>query len=103
MDGFAREKRGEACWRTARRDRAKPLTLFDEQGAVGGFAQSRRLLQHCLENRGKVARGAVDDLQDFGGRGLLFQGLARLGYEACVLHGDDRLSRKVLEKSNLIV
>ena len=39
----------------------------------------------------------IDDAEHLGGRGLLLQGLARLGDEARVLHRDDRLRREALQ------
>ena len=38
-----------------------------------------------------------------GGRGLLFQRLARLGDQPRVLHRDDRLRREVLQQRDLLV
>ena len=42
------------------------------------------------------------DLQYLGGRGLLLQGLARLGQEPRVLHRDHRLRREVLQQRDLL-
>ncbi len=50
-----------------------------------------RLLENRVEHRLQVAGRAVDDLQHLGGRGLLFQRLARLGDEPRVLDRDHRL------------
>jgi hypothetical protein len=46
---------------------------------VGGAAKAVRFFQDRVEHRREVAGRAVDYLQDFGGRGLLLQRLARLG------------------------
>ena|SRR6516162_3414201 len=64
---------------------------------AGGF------LQHRVEYRGEVAGGGIDDLQYLGGRGLLFQGFARLGQEAGIFHRDNRLRCEVLQEGDLLV
>jgi hypothetical protein len=61
------------------RNRMEALAVICPQIAVGRFAQPHRLFEHRVEDRGEVARRAVDDLQYLGGRGLLLQSLARLG------------------------
>ena len=68
-----------------------------------GFAQPHRLLQHRVEHRREVAGRGVDDLQYLGGRGLLLQGLARLGHQPRVLHRDDRLRGEVLHQLDLLL
>src|SRR5215467_2424400 len=65
---------------------------FDEpEGALDSAAESDRLLEHRVKHRCEVAGRGIDDLQYLGCRSLLLQGLARLGQEPCVLHGDHRL------------
>ena len=54
------------------------------------------LFEDCVEYRGQIAGGGVDDLQYLGGRSLLLQCLARLGQEPRVLHRNDRLRREIL-------
>src|SRR5215471_14440620 len=61
------------------------------------------LSQYSVEDRREVAGRGVDDAEDFGGRGLLLQGLTRLGDEARVLHRDNGLRRKVLQQRDLLV
>ena len=55
-----------------------------------------RFFQDRIEDRRQVAGRGIDDPEHFGGGGLLFQGLARLGQEPRILHRDDRLRREVL-------
>ena len=62
-----------------------------------------RLLQHRVEHRRQIAGRGVDDLQHFGGRGLLFQRLALLGHQPRVLHRDHRLGGEVFQQSDLLV
>src|SRR5262249_11747550 len=57
--------------RTVHRDRAKGISLAQEQVAKLGIAQSRRILQHGLEHGLELARRTADDTQDLRGRGLL--------------------------------
>jgi hypothetical protein len=59
-------------------------------------------LDHRVEDRGEVAGRRIDDLQYLGGRGLLFQGLARLGQQPRILHRDDCLRREVLQQRDLL-
>src|SRR5207237_5953954 len=81
----------------------KPLAVISSQMAEGGPAQAQCLFQHLVEHRGEVAGRGIDDLQDLGGRGLLFEGFARLGNEPRVLHRDDRLRGEVLQQRDLFV
>ena len=53
-----------------------------------------RLFQDRVEYRGEVAGRGIDDLQDFGGCGLLLQCLARLGDQPRILDRDHRLVGK---------
>ena len=94
---------------------------FDELGAflkanvaagshllTDGFAAYRgrdatAVVQHRVEHRREVTGRGIDDLQHLGGRGLLLQGLARLGQEPRILHRDDRLRREVLQQCDLLV
>jgi hypothetical protein len=39
--------------------------------SVSRLAEAQRLLQDRVEHRGEIAGGGIDDLQYFGGRGLL--------------------------------
>jgi len=55
------------------------FTVIGEQHTGLGSAEAMRLIQHRFEHRFEVTRRAVDDLQYFGGRSLLLQGLACLG------------------------
>ncbi len=75
----------------ARRCRFEPLPVVEHEAAKRRLAELRRLLQHCVEHRGEVTRRGIDDPQHLGGRGLLLQGLARLGQEPRILHRDHRL------------
>ena len=54
-------------------------------------------LQYRVKHRRKLAGRGIDDLQHLGGRGLLLQGLARLGQQPRILHRDDRLRREIFK------
>src|SRR6516162_9211925 len=60
-------------------DSVPRLVFKDPQRPESGSAKLMRLLQDHLEDWGKVAGRGIDDLQDLGGGGLLFQGLSGLG------------------------
>src|SRR5947209_18668866 len=79
------------------------LTIEDANRRFVGLAQFGRSFDHRVENGRKVSRRGIDDPKHLGGRGLLFQGLARLGDETCILHCDDGLSCKVLQERDLFV
>src|SRR3979411_3490733 len=73
------------------------------QHRVGSAAEPPRSLNHRVEHRGEVAGRGIDDAEHLGGRGVLLQGLTRLGNEARVLHRDDRLRREILQQRYLLV
>ncbi len=73
------------------RDRSRPVS---PQHAESGLTQPHRRFEHRVEHRREVAGRGVDDLQHLGGRGLLLQGLARLGQQPRVLDRDNRLVGK---------
>jgi hypothetical protein len=50
----------------------------------------------------EVARRAIDDLKDFGGRGLLVERFAGLGDKAGVLDGDHGLRSEILQQGDLL-
>ena len=62
-----------------------------------------RPLQYCLEDRREVPGRRIDDAEHLSGRGLLLQGLTRLGQEPRVLHRDHRLRSKAFEQSDVFV
>jgi hypothetical protein len=76
---------------------------FEFQIAILDPAQAHRLFEDRVEHRREVAGRGLDDAEHLGGRGLLLQGLARLGQQARVLHRGDRLCRKILEQRDLLV
>src|SRR5262249_23030591 len=80
----------------------KALTIPGSENAKGRLTKPRRLFQQCVEHWREVTGRAVDDPQYFAGRGLLLQGLARLGNQPRVLHCNDRLGREVLQECNLL-
>ena len=85
-------------------DRAQTLAVIELQDCRSAAPQRRvRLFQHRVEHRREVAGRGIDDLQHLGGRGLLLQGLARLGDEPRVLHRDHRLRREILQQRDLLV
>src|SRR5438105_1035892 len=81
----------------------KALAVESSQHSKRSSAQVQRLFEHRVKYRRELAGRGVDDPQHLGGGGLLFQGLARLGDEARVLHRDDRLRREVLQQRDLLV
>jgi hypothetical protein len=60
-----------------------------------------RLLQDRVEHRSEIAGRTVDDLEDLGGRGLLFQCLTGLGDQPGILDRNDRLVGKGAHQLNL--
>src|SRR5262245_36959249 len=85
-----------ARW-TANRGEMEKFAVIRKHVTVSRLAEPDRSLEHRVEDRGEVAGGGIDDLQYLGGRGLLFQGFARLDNEPRILHRDDRLCREVLQ------
>jgi hypothetical protein len=85
------------------RCRMEALAVIGPQIAVGRAAQARRLFQHRREHRRRIAARGIDDLQDFGNRGLLLQGLTRFGQKPRVLHRNDRLGGEILQQRDLLV
>jgi hypothetical protein len=77
------------------------LAVVGPQGSKSRLGKLRSLFQHRVEDRDEIAGGGIDDLEDFGGGGLLFQSLARLGDEPRVLHGDDCLRREIFQQRDL--
>ena len=84
-------------------DGAKEFAVIGQQGPVRRFAKGVRLFQYRIEHRGEIAGRAIDDLQYLGRRGLLLQGLARLGQEPRILYRDHCLGREILQQRNLSV
>src|SRR6516162_4112255 len=80
-----------------------PLAVISTDAAELRVAQSKCLLQHRVEDRPEITRRAVNDLQNLGSRGLLFQRLTRLGDEPRILYCDDSLRREVLQQRDLLV
>ena len=84
---------------TPRMAASRELTgLGQEHGAVGGVAESARVLDDRVEDRLLVGRRARDHAQDLAGRRLLLQRLGevgvlglQLGEQPRVLDGDGRL------------
>ena len=97
------------CAYVAQRKR-KLVAFAKPQVAELGFADAGRIFQHRLEYRLQLAGRAGDDLQHFGGRGLLLQrlgeivgALAQLVEQPRVLDGDDGLGGEVLHQLDLLV
>jgi len=78
------------------------LTVEAEDRAAIRIAKAVRLLQYRIEYRRQIARRGVDDLQYFGGRGLLLQRLTRLGQEPRVFHRDHRLISESAHEFDLL-
>ena len=79
------------------------LTIPSPENSKGCLAKPGRLFQHRIEHWREVAGRGIDDLQYFGGRGLLFQRFARLGQEPRILHRDYRLRRELLQQRYLLL
>src|SRR6516225_4687052 len=73
---------------------AKELAIEADKTPKRRLAKPQRLVEHLIKDGLKVAGRRIDDLKDFGGRGLLLQGLARLGQQPRILDRDDRLVGK---------
>jgi len=99
---FARD-RGVFFRETTRGDRWHTLAIIKTERTECGPAQCVCLFQYRVEYWRKVAGRAVDDLQYFGGGGLLLQSLARLGDQPRIFHCDDRLRSEVLQQRDLLV
>src|SRR5215831_3958487 len=57
----------------------KAFAVIDKQVAMRRVTEPYRLVEHRVEYRGQVARGAVDDAQHFGGCCLLIERLFKFG------------------------
>src|SRR5215472_6146975 len=99
----SRQKFLKRRWCAVDGGRMDPLAIIGPKGPESGSAQSQGLFEHRVEHRSEVARRAIDDLQYLGGRGLLLEGLARLGQQPRILHRDDRLRREILQQRDLLV
>ena len=103
--GWTAARSNFAKLRTARRGShgSELLAVIELQTPVCAPHSRVRLFQYRIEYRGEIAGRGVDDLQYFGGRGLLLQCLARLGDQPRILHRDDRLRREILQQRDLLV
>jgi hypothetical protein len=79
----------------------EPFPIVKPKRSELGIAYPRRLLEHAVEDRGEIAGVRIDYLQNLGGRGLLFEWLARLADEPCILHRDVRLISEGVDKPHL--
>src|SRR5262245_40492860 len=79
------------------------LAIIGYQRAFCRTAKAVSLLQNRIKDGRKIAGRAVDDAQYLGGRGLLLQGLARLGDQPRVLYCNDCLRGEVLQQRDLLV
>src|SRR5262249_24598625 len=85
------------------RDKAKIIAKDLPDGRVMRIAQARCRLDQRIEYFLHVERRPADDLQNIGGSGLLFQGLAELVEQAGVLNSDNGLAGKALNQFDLLV
>src|SRR5205823_921881 len=83
------------------RNSPEVFTVKKLQRAIFDFAQPMRFFQNRVEYRREVTGRGVDHPENLGGRGLLFQRLARLGNQMRVLHRYLGLSGKISEQSYL--
>src|SRR5690349_5100908 len=72
---------GELLGQIVHRDGAEALAVIGLQAAISDAAEPVPLFQDRVEYRSKLARRAVDHLQDLRGGGLLLECFARLGDE----------------------
>jgi hypothetical protein len=63
---------------TARRQRVNMPLCIRRKRPEARLAEHQRLFQHLVEYRSEIAGRRIDDLQDFGGRGLPLQCLVAL-------------------------
>src|SRR5262249_15978339 len=82
--------------RPRRRGKAQAGPLEEAETTERRLTEGLRLRDDRREYRLQLARRGVDDAEDFGRRGPLFEGLARLGQEPRVLHCDHCLSGEIL-------
>ena len=80
--------------------REEVFAVKSQKAAEGGAAQTHRFFQHRVEYRRQVAGRGVDDLQHFGGCGLLLQRFSRFGQQPRILHRNDRLRGEVLQQGD---
>ena len=67
-----------SCTRyTTNCDCPKDLAVEAIQHAERRLAEPHRLFEHRVKNGREVAGSRIDDLQDLGGRGLLFDGIKK--------------------------
>src|SRR5262249_61577485 len=81
--------------RTVHRDRAKGVSLAQEQVAELRLAEADRVCQHGLEHWLQRAGRAANDAQHLRGRRLLLKGFVQLVEQSRVLDGDDSLRGEV--------
>src|SRR5262249_45343609 len=60
-------------------DETEGRAVIGRELTIGGPAQPGRLFEHCIEYRREVAERRVNDLKDFGTRGLLCDRLGKFG------------------------
>src|SRR5215831_3680144 len=70
---------GERLRYAMTRDCAEVLAVVQKQASEFGPAERVRFFQDRVKHRGEITGRGIDDLQNFGGRGLPLQGLTRLG------------------------
>src|SRR5215471_14229480 len=92
---------GKGARQSADGNRAEPLAVIKLQAALCDTAETVRFFQYRVEHWREVAGRGIDDLQDFSGRGLLLQRLARLGQEPRILDRDHRLVGKRTDQFDL--
>src|SRR6516164_2262561 len=91
------------CGQTAGRQGAKAVAVPYFQSADSHSAYRVCFFQYRVEHWGEVTWRGIDNLQYLGGRGLLLQGLARLGQQPRILDRDHRLRREILQQRDLLV
>jgi hypothetical protein len=88
---------------TVGRGKIEAFAVIGPEIAVDGVAQCASLIQYTLEYRSEIAGRGIDGLEDFGRRGLLFQGFPGLGDQPRVLQRDNGLVGKGADEFDLPV
>src|ERR1051325_10032163 len=81
----------------------KQFAIKDPKSTKCCAGKTPRPPYNCIEHWREVAGRRIDDLEDLGGCGLLFDRLPGLRDQARVLNRDDRLRREILQQRNLFI
>jgi hypothetical protein len=85
------------------RNSPKGISFGSLQDAEFGLAEPRCVPQHSSEYGFQLTGRTADHLQHLGGRRLLFERLAQLVEQPCILDGDDGLRGEILGQLDLLI